>query len=149
MVELTLNAPEGIQLSISRHFGWVNWQANGISPSSEDLFYIWDAIIGKDEPYGDLFLAFLEGNWFLYSQDLKALPLKVLRAWYNIDALGGLFTATFTFPRDYPLSPPVMKFKSQMYHPNIYPNGTVCISILHPPGEIWRHWNALNALLFE
>lgn len=22
-----------------------------------------------------------------------------------------------------------------MYHPNIYPDGTVCISILHPPGD--------------
>ena len=28
-----------------------------------------------------------------------------------------------------------MKFKTQMWHPNIYPDGTVCISILHPPGE--------------
>ncbi|KAK4520108.1 uncharacterized protein ATC70_008238 [Mucor velutinosus] len=22
-----------------------------------------------------------------------------------------------------------------MYHPNVYPDGTVCISILHPPGD--------------
>jgi len=28
-----------------------------------------------------------------------------------------------------------MKFSSSMWHPNIYPDGTVCISILHPPVE--------------
>lgn len=27
-----------------------------------------------------------------------------------------------------------MKFLTQMWHPNIYPDGKVCISILHPPG---------------
>ncbi|KAJ3411924.1 Ubiquitin-conjugating enzyme E2 G2 [Chytridiales sp. JEL 0842] len=47
----------------------------------------------------------------------------------------GIFTATLTFPKDYPLSPPVMKFTSPIYHPNVYPDGTVCISILHPPGD--------------
>ncbi|KAI8927039.1 ubiquitin-conjugating enzyme/RWD-like protein [Entophlyctis helioformis] len=48
---------------------------------------------------------------------------------------GGIFTATITFPKDYPLSPPVMKFTCPMYHPNIYADGTVCISILHAPGD--------------
>ncbi|KAI8801335.1 ubiquitin-conjugating enzyme/RWD-like protein [Cladochytrium replicatum] len=47
----------------------------------------------------------------------------------------GLFEATLTFPQDYPLSPPVMKFKSHIFHPNVYTDGTVCISILHPPGD--------------
>ena len=28
-----------------------------------------------------------------------------------------------------------MKFTSSLWHPNIYPDGRVCISILHPPGE--------------
>lgn len=31
--------------------------------------------------------------------------------------------------------PPVMKFVSQIWHPNVYDDGTVCISILHPPGD--------------
>ncbi|KAI9297064.1 ubiquitin-conjugating enzyme [Neoconidiobolus thromboides FSU 785] len=48
---------------------------------------------------------------------------------------GGLFSATLTFPKDYPLSPPVMKFTCPMFHPNIYPNGEVCISILHAAGD--------------
>lgn len=47
----------------------------------------------------------------------------------------GVFSATMTFPTDYPLSPPKLQFNSKITHPNIYRNGTVCISILHPPGD--------------
>ena len=47
---------------------------------------------------------------------------------------GGFFKAILTFPQDYPNSPPQMKFTTKMWHPNIYPDGRVCISILHPPG---------------
>jgi len=47
----------------------------------------------------------------------------------------GVFPATLTFPKDYPLSPPSMKFTCEMFHPNVYPDGRVCISILHPPGD--------------
>ena len=48
-----------------------------------------------------------------------------------------LYKARLQFPRDYPLSPPSMKFLpgSVPYHPNIYSDGRVCISILHPPGD--------------
>jgi len=28
-----------------------------------------------------------------------------------------------------------MKFDPPIFHPNIYPDGTVCISILHTPGD--------------
>jgi ubiquitin-conjugating enzyme E2 G1 len=31
--------------------------------------------------------------------------------------------------------PPEMTFVSEMWHPNVYEGGKVCISILHPPGE--------------
>lgn len=31
--------------------------------------------------------------------------------------------------------PPKLKFITEMWHPNVYADGTVCISILHPPGE--------------
>ncbi|KAK6926943.1 Ubiquitin-conjugating enzyme E2 [Dillenia turbinata] len=48
---------------------------------------------------------------------------------------GGLFNAIMTFPQNYPSSPPTVRFTSDMWHPNIYPDGRVCISILHPPGD--------------
>lgn len=48
---------------------------------------------------------------------------------------GGIYKAQLTFPQDYPYSPPKLKFLSEIWHPNIYKDGNVCISILHPPGE--------------
>ena len=39
----------------------------------------------------------------------------------------GVFIACLSFPQDYPLNPPKMKFKSELFHPNIYPDGRVCI----------------------
>ena len=47
---------------------------------------------------------------------------------------GGFFKAILTFPEDFPQNPPEMKFITEMFHPNIYPDGRVCISILHSPG---------------
>lgn len=47
------------------------------------------------------------------------------------------------FPEDYPNSPPTFKFLTEMWHPNsniivikiVYPDGRVCISILHAQDE--------------
>ena len=47
---------------------------------------------------------------------------------------GGYFKAILTFPKDFPQNPPEMKFITEMWHPNIYKDGKVCISILHSPG---------------
>jgi len=47
---------------------------------------------------------------------------------------GGYFT-TINFPSNYPYSPPMIIFKNAIMHPNIYDNGEVCISILHPAGD--------------
>ena len=33
------------------------------------------------------------------------------------------------------MSPPKMRFVSDIFHPNVYADGRVCISILHPPGD--------------
>ncbi|KAF1957253.1 hypothetical protein CC80DRAFT_410714 [Byssothecium circinans] len=55
----------------------------------------------------------------------------------NPDSLyyGGYFKAKLSFPKNYPYSPPDFKFIRPLYHPNIYPDGRLCISILHPPGD--------------
>eukprot|EP00917_Polyrhabdina_sp_WS-2016_P022031 GHVP01047691.1.p1 GENE.GHVP01047691.1~~GHVP01047691.1.p1 ORF type:complete len:164 (+),score=30.62 GHVP01047691.1:129-620(+) len=47
---------------------------------------------------------------------------------------GGVFNTFLDFPEDFPNSPPVMRFDRDIWHPNVYPDGTVCISILHPAG---------------
>ena len=48
---------------------------------------------------------------------------------------GGFFTCNMSFPKDYPNKPPTVKFVSEMWHPNVYADGRVCISILHSPGN--------------
>jgi len=48
---------------------------------------------------------------------------------------GGIFQLLMKFPNDYPMSPPVVQFTSEFWHPNVYADGKVCISILHPPGH--------------
>ncbi|KJZ74489.1 Ubiquitin-conjugating enzyme E2-18 kDa [Hirsutella minnesotensis 3608] len=53
---------------------------------------------------------------------------------------GGVFPAELKFPKDYPLAPPSMKFLADVWHPNVYPSGLVCISILHPPGDDPNHY---------
>jgi len=47
---------------------------------------------------------------------------------------GGIFKARLEFPTDFPLNPPTLTFVSDFWHPNVYKDGKVCISILHPPG---------------
>jgi ubiquitin-conjugating enzyme E2 R len=48
---------------------------------------------------------------------------------------GGVFQLALKFPKDYPMAPPELKFVSDFWHPNVFANGKVCMSILHPPGE--------------
>lgn len=73
---------------------------------------------------------------------------------------GGYFKAQLKFPLDYPNNPPEMKFITPMWHPNIYEDGRVCISILHAPGtdsmneqetadERWRPILNVEAILLS
>ena len=73
---------------------------------------------------------------------------------------GGIFIAQLDFPFDFPNSPPKMRFTSSIWHPNVYPDGRVCISILHPPGtdafnaeetadERWRPILSVEAVLLS
>lgn len=48
---------------------------------------------------------------------------------------GGYFKAEMTFTEEYPYQPPNFRFLIPIAHPNIYPDGQLCISILHKPGE--------------
>ncbi|KAI5310072.1 hypothetical protein KEM55_001824 [Ascosphaera atra] len=46
---------------------------------------------------------------------------------------GGYFKGIMTFPQNYPFSPPQFRFVRPVFHPNIYNDGRLCISILHYP----------------
>lgn len=49
---------------------------------------------------------------------------------------GGFFQASLKFPKEFPSKPPEMRFLTPgFWHPNVYKDGKVCISILHEPKE--------------
>ena len=71
---------------------------------------------------------------------------------------GGMFKGIIEFPREYPNKPPKLKFTSNLYHPNVYKDGNVCISILHEgvdeynyenPGERWNPGHSVNSILLS
>lgn len=51
---------------------------------------------------------------------------------------GGEFRLTLQFSEDYPTKPPKCVFSPHvLFHPNVYPSGTVCLSILNEEKD-WR-----------
>merc|ERR1719479_68526 len=49
---------------------------------------------------------------------------------------GGWFKASLVFPKEFPNKPPKMTFLTKgFWHPNVYKDGKVCISILHEAKE--------------
>jgi ubiquitin-conjugating enzyme E2 I len=59
---------------------------------------------------------------------------------------GGCYPVEITFSNSYPAKPPRVAFPKGFYHPNIYPSGTVCLSILNED-EQWRPSITLKQIL--
>lgn len=57
------------------------------------------------------------------------MPITLLML--QTDWEGGYFPLTLHFSEDYPSKPPKCKFPQGFFHPNVYPSGTVCLSILN------------------
>ena len=69
---------------------------------------------------------------------------------------GGVYKGTMDFPNNYPYQPPVMKFKTAIWHPNIYKDGKICISILQnsagigaSPDEKWSPIQRIETVLLS
>jgi ubiquitin-conjugating enzyme E2 I len=52
------------------------------------------------------------------------IPGKANTLWEH-----GVYPLQLLFPADYPSNPPKAQF-SKLFHPNVYPSGNVCLSIL-------------------
>lgn len=103
----------------------------------------------KDHPFGFYAKPIRQTNGVV---DLKVwevgIPGREKTIWE-----GGLFKLTLTFPDEYPTKPPKCesslpilqdirlttagKFVPPLFHPNVYPSGTVCLSILNEE-EGWK-----------
>ena len=79
----------------------------------------------QDEPVEGFRVSPMEDNLFQWNVAIFGPPQTLYE--------GGYFKALMKFPNDYPYSPPTMKFLTKVWHPNVYENGDLCISILHPP----------------
>lgn len=71
---------------------------------------------------------------------------------------GAIIKCQFKFNQEYPNKPPEFNFISNFPHPNIYPNGKVCISILHEGtdqynyehiSERWNPSHSINSILMS
>ena len=64
----------------------------------------------------------------------------------------GAYIFEFNFPTNYPYSPPKLKYMTNdgvtRFHPNLYRNGKVCISILNTwKGEQWTSCQTIRSIL--
>ena len=64
-----------------------------------------------------------DGNYFKWEVSIEGPENTIYE--------GSVMRALLMFPQDYPMNPPDMVFLTKMWHPNIFKNGKVCISILH------------------
>jgi ubiquitin-conjugating enzyme E2 Z len=65
---------------------------------------------------------------------------------------GGYYFFYFDFPHDYPYSPPKLSYSTNdgvtRFHPNLYKNGKVCLSILNTwRGESWSSCQTIRSIL--
>lgn len=69
-----------------------------------------------------------DDNIFLWNVGIMVLNKELM---YH----GGYFKGQMRFPADFPFSPPTFRFTPAIYHPNVYRDGRLCISILHVAGD--------------
>lgn len=115
-----------------RRFVWKQWTINmsgiAIARLGEER-KAWR----KDHPFGFVARPVKNADGTLNLMTWEcAIPGKKGTPWE-----GGLYKLRMIFKDDYPTSPPKCKFEPPLFHPNVYPSGTVCLSLLDEEKD-WR-----------
>uniref|UniRef100_A0A803PDM1 UBC core domain-containing protein n=1 Tax=Cannabis sativa TaxID=3483 RepID=A0A803PDM1_CANSA len=56
----------------------------------------------------------------------------------------GVFSLRLTFGNNYPEKPPRVRFTSEMFHPNVYHDGTLCMDIIQ---DAWSPCHNVSTIL--
>ena len=59
----------------------------------------------------------------------------------------GVFNIQLTFSHEYPIKAPSVKFLTQIFHPNIYRDGKICVDILQP--HEWSPSQNISSILIS
>ena len=87
----------------------------------------------KEKPYGFWARPTTAADGTLNLMKWEAgIPGKPETLWED-----GEYLLTMSFTEDYPSKPPKCQFRPALFHPNIYPSGTVCLSLLNEEKD-WR-----------
>ncbi|KAI8906906.1 ubiquitin-conjugating enzyme 9 [Gorgonomyces haynaldii] len=95
----------------------------------------------KDRPFGFWARPDKKGDSFDLRTWSCGIPGKQGTAWE-----GGVYKCKLFFPEDYPQKPPKVQFQPCLFHPNVYPSGTVCLSILDDEKD-WKPSITLKQVL--
>uniref|UniRef100_A0A060T6R5 SUMO-conjugating enzyme UBC9 n=1 Tax=Blastobotrys adeninivorans TaxID=409370 RepID=A0A060T6R5_BLAAD len=96
----------------------------------------------KDHPFGFYAKPTKDASGTLDLMNWEVgIPGKAGTIWEN-----AVYPVTIQFSNEYPSKPPKCRFPKGFYHPNIYPSGTVCLSILNEE-EDWKPALSLRDIL--
>jgi ubiquitin-protein ligase len=93
-----------------------------------------------------------EGVYYIHDEDNMMKGYVMIRANDDSPFRHGFFFFEIIFPFDYPTHPPKVLFYTgdgnMRFHPNLYTNGKVCLSILNTwHGEQWSSSMTLRSIL--
>ena len=54
--------------------------------------------------------------------------------------LGGVYSLILVFPETYPNKPPLVRFTTEVFHPNVYVDGSICLDVLQ------EHWSPIQTV---